>query len=106
MLSPKRTKFRKMQKGTTAASHGVVRTSRSVTLASNRSTRTLTSRQIEAARMAITRHVKRAQAWIRIFPTIRSPGSRLEVRMGAARALRKSGPPVVEPGRVSTRSPA
>src|SRR6476469_5563067 len=102
MLSPKRTKFRKMQKGN---NRGVAWRGSNVEfgdfgLQSVEPGR-LTSRQIEAAHMAITRHVQRAgKLWLRIFPdphVIRKP---LEVRMGGGKGAPEEWDAVVEPGRV------
>ncbi|MBP8136770.1 MAG: 50S ribosomal protein L16, partial [Candidatus Eisenbacteria bacterium] len=84
MLSPKRTKFRKMQKGN---NRGVAYVGSDVSfgdfaLQALEPAR-VTSRQIEAARMAIQRHVKRAgKLWIRIFPDRPVTKKPLEVRMG------------------------
>ena len=61
----------------------------------------LTSRQIEAARMAITRHVKRAgKLWIRIFPDIPVTKKPLEVRMGGGKGGVEEWAALVQPGRV------
>ena len=70
MLSPKRTKYRKAQKG---HNRGMARRGAEVAFGDFGMQAVepgrLTSRQIEAARMAITRHVKRAgKLWIRVFP--------------------------------------
>ncbi len=84
MLQPKRTKFRKQQKGR----------NRGLALSGNRvnfgefglkstGRGRITARQIEAARRAITRHVKRgAKVWIRIFPDKPITKKPLEVRQG------------------------
>ena len=61
----------------------------------------VTSRQIEAARMAITRHVKRAgKLWIRIFPDIPVTKKPLEVRMGGGKGNVEEWAAQVLPGRV------
>ena len=102
MLSPKRTKYRKQQKGRrrglayrgSDVSFGdfglqVVEPGR------------LTARQIEAARMAITRHVKReGTLWIRIFPDRPITKKPLEVRMGGGKGAPDEWSAVVNPGRV------
>ena len=87
MLSPKRTKFRKMQKGN---NRGIAIAGSDVSfgdfgLQAIEPAR-LTSRQIEAARMAIQRHVKRAgKLWIRVFPDRPVTKKPLEVRMGGGK---------------------
>ena len=102
MLSPKRTKFRKMQKGN---NRGLAWRGSDVSfgdfgLQALEPAR-LTSRQIEAARMAITRHVKRAgKLWIRIFPDRPVTKKPLEVRMGGGKGAPEDWVAVVEPGRV------
>ena len=87
MLVPKRTKFRKMQKGNnkgTAYRGSDVSFGDYAMQAVERGR--LTARQIEAARMAITRHVKRAgKLWIRIFPHRPVTKKPLEVRMGGGK---------------------
>jgi large subunit ribosomal protein L16 len=102
MLSPKRTRFRKMQKGRV---RGVAQAGSDVSfgdfglqaLAPAR----LTSRQIEAARMAIQRHVKRAgKLWIRIFPDRPVTKKPLEVRMGGGKGAPEEWAAAVKPGRV------
>lgn len=102
MLSPKRTKFRKMQKGN---NRGVATAGSDVSfgdfaLQSLEPAR-VTSRQIEAARMAIQRHVKRAgKLWIRIFPDRPVTKKPLEVRMGGGKGAPEEWCAVVKPGRV------
>jgi len=102
MLSPKRTKYRKMQKGN---HRGIAWRGSSVAfgdfglqcLEPGR----LTSRQIEGARMAIPRHVKRAgKLGIRIFPDHPVTKKPLEVRMGGGKGAPEEWAAVVEPGRV------
>src|SRR5271157_4997937 len=102
MLSPKRTKFRKAQKGN---NRGTARRGCDVSfgdfamqaLEPGR----VTSRQIEAARMAITRHVKReGKLWIRIFPDIPVTKKPLEVRMGGGKGGVEEWAAKVLPGRV------
>ena len=87
MLSPKRTKFRKMMKG---SNKGIAARGSDVSFGDFGMQATepgrLTARQIEAARMAITRHVKRAgKLWIRIFPHRPVTKKPLEVRMGGGK---------------------
>jgi len=84
MLQPKRTKFRKQQKG---RNRGVANSGDKVSFgeyglkAVDRGR--ITSRQIEAARRAMTRHVKRGgKIWIRIFPDVPVTKKPIEVRMG------------------------
>jgi len=102
MLSPKRTKFRKQQKG---KNRGIAWRGSDVSFgdfglqAVGRSY--ITSRQIEAGRMAITRHVKRAgKLWIRIFPDKPITKKPLEVRMGSGKGSVEGWVCVVKPGRV------
>ena len=102
MLSPKRTKFRKMQKG---RNRGLAAVGSDVSfgdfaLQAVEPAR-LTSRQIEAARMAIQRHVKRAgKLWIRIFPDRPVTKKPLEVRMGGGKGAPEEWAAVIRPGRV------
>lgn len=102
MLSPKRTKFRKMQKGN---NRGIASTGSDVSfgdfaLQAIEPAR-LTSRQIEAGRMAIQRHVKRAgKLWIRIFPDRPVTKKPLEVRMGGGKGAPEEWAAQVLPGRV------
>lgn len=102
MLSPKRTKFRKQQKG---KNRGMAWRGSDVSFgeyalqAVGRSP--VTSRQIEAGRMAITRHVKRiGKLWIRIFPDKPVTKKPLEVRMGSGKGSVEGWVCVVKPGRV------
>ena len=102
MLSPKRTKHRKMQKG---HNRGIAYRGSDVTFGDFAMQAAepgrLTSRQIEAARMAITRHVKRAgKLWIRIFPDRPVTKKPLEVRMGGGKGGVEEWAAVVLPGRV------
>jgi len=87
MLQPKRTKFRKVQKG---RNRGVATSGNRVSFgefglqATSRGR--VTARQIEAARRAMTRHVKRGgKIWIRIFPDKPITKKPLEVRMGSGK---------------------
>src|SRR3954464_13677248 len=102
MLSPKRTKFRKMQKGN---NRGIAHSGSDVSfgdfaLQALEPAR-ITSRQIEAARMAIQRHVKRAgKLWIRVFPDRPVTKKPLEVRMGSGKGGVEGWVAVVKPGKV------
>ncbi len=102
MLSPKRTKFRKAQKGN---NRGTARRGCDVSFGDFAMQAVepgrVTSRQIEAARMAITRHVKRAgKLWIRIFPDRPVTKKPLEVRMGGGKGGVEEWAALVQPGRV------
>ena len=102
MLSPKRTKYRKAQKGN---NRGTARRGSDVSFGDFAMQAVepgrVTSRQIEAARMAITRHVKRAgKLWIRIFPDMPVSKKPLEVRMGGGKGAVEEWAAHVLPGRV------
>jgi large subunit ribosomal protein L16 len=102
MLSPKRTKYRKAQKGN---NRGTARRGSDVSFGDfgMQATETgrVTARQIEAARMAITRHVKRAgKLWIRVFPDRPVTKKPLEVRMGGGKGAVEEWAAEVLPGRV------
>ena len=102
MLSPKRTKFRKQQKG---KNRGMAWTGSDVSFGDFGMQATeagrLTSRQIEAGRMAITRKVKRqGSLWIRVFPDKPVTKKPLEVRMGSGKGGVEFWVAVVKPGRV------
>src|SRR5579859_1729127 len=102
MLSPKRTKYRKNQKGNNrgSAHRGTDVSFGDFAMQAVEPAR-VTSRQIEAARMAITRHVKRAgKLWIRIFPDIPVTKKPLEVRMGGGKGGVEEWAAKVLPGRV------
>ena len=102
MLQPKRTKFRKMQKG---SMRGLAYRGSRVAYGSY-AIKTLdegfiTSRQIEAARIAITRHMKReGQVWIRIFPDKPMTSKPAEVRMGKGKGAPSHWVAPVQPGRI------
>ena len=84
MLQPARTKFRKAHKGRIngTAERGATMNFGSHGLLALEPER-ITSRQIEAARVALTRHMKRAgRVWLRIFPNIPVSKKPIEVRMG------------------------
>jgi large subunit ribosomal protein L16 len=102
MLSPKRTKYRKSQKGN---SRGTAHRGNDVSFGDFGMQAVecarLTSRQIEAARMAITRHVKRAgKLWIRVFPDLPVTKKPLEVRMGGGKGAVEEWAAQILPGRV------
>jgi large subunit ribosomal protein L16 len=84
MLQPKRTKFRKQHKGRV---HGMAKGGTTLNFGAYGlkavTTGRITARQIEAARRAITRHMRRAgKVWIRVFPDVPVSGKPAEVRMG------------------------
>jgi len=102
MLSPKRTKYRKTQKGNNRGSayRGCDVSFGDFAMQAVEPGR-VTSRQIEAARMAITRHVKRAgKLWIRVFPDRAVTRKPLEVRMGGGKGAVEEWAAQVLPGRV------
>ena len=102
MLQPKRTKFRKMHKG---RNRGLADRGSKVSFgefglkASGRGR--ITARQIEAARRAMTRHIKRGgKIWIRVFPDKPITKKPLEVRMGKGKGAVEYWAAVVKPGRI------
>ena len=102
MLQPKRTKFRKMQKGRI---RGLAYRGSTVAYGSfgikTMDEGFITSRQIEAARIAITRYMKReGQVWIRIFPDKPMTSKPAEVRMGKGKGAPEYWAAVVKPGRI------
>ena len=102
MLSPKRTKFRKMQKGRMKglSQRGHVLSNGMFGIKSVDAS-FLTSRQIEAARVAATRYMKReGQLWIKIFPDKPITKKPLEVRMGKGKCAPEYFVAVVKPGRI------
>ena len=102
MLQPKRTKYRKAFKGriSGAAKGGFNLDFGSFGLKAMEPDR-LTARQIEAARRAITRHMKRAgRVWIRIFPDVPVSKKPLEVRMGAGKGNVEYWVAPIQPGRM------
>jgi len=102
MLSPKRTKFRKMQKGRMKGlSHRGHVLSNGMFGIKSIDASFLTSRQIEAARVAATRYMKReGQLWIKIFPDKPITKKPLEVRMGKGKGAPEYFVAVVKPGRI------
>jgi large subunit ribosomal protein L16 len=102
MLQPKRTKFRKMQKGRMKglATRGTDLSFGSFGIKSLEAA-WITSRQIEAARIAVTRFMKReGQVWIRIFPDKPVTKKPAEVRMGKGKGAPEYWVAVVRPGRM------
>ncbi len=102
MMQPKRTKFRKQQKG---RNRGLAQNGNSVDFgefglkAVGRGR--ITARQIEAARRAMTRHVKRGgKIWIRIFPDKPISKKPIEVRMGKGKGNVEYWVALVQPGKV------
>ena len=102
MLSPKKTKFRKAHKGRI---HGNAKGGTALNFGSygmkalqpNR----ITARQIEAARRAITRHIKRqGRVWIRVFPDVPVSKKPVEVRMGKGKGTPEFWACRIKPGRV------
>ena len=102
MLQPKRMKFRKVQKGrnTGLAHRGSSVAFGTIALKSLERGR-MTARQIEAARIAATRFMKReGQLWIKIFPDKPITKKPLEVRMGKGKGAVEYWAAVVKPGRI------
>jgi large subunit ribosomal protein L16 len=102
MLAPKRFKYRKTQRGRMAgkATRGAKVSFGEYGLKSLEPC-WLTSRQIEAARVAITRHVKRGgKVWIRIFPDKPVTAKPAETRMGKGKGTPEFWVAVIKPGRV------
>ena len=102
MLQPKRTKFRKQHKG---RNRGLALNGNRVSFgeyglkALDRGK--ITARQIEAARRAMTRHVKRqGQIWIRIFPDVPVTKNPLEVRMGKGKGNVEYWAAKIQPGKM------
>jgi len=102
MLQPKKTKFRKQQKGRMKgnATRGHQLSSGTFGIKALDAT-FITSRQIEAARIAATRYMKReGQLWIKIFPDKPITKKPLEVRMGKGKGAVEYWAAVVKPGRI------
>jgi large subunit ribosomal protein L16 len=102
MLQPSRTKFRKAHKGRIkgVATSGATLSFGQFGLKAMEPDR-LTARQIEAARRAMTRHMKRAgRVWIRIFPDVPVSKKPLEVRMGSGKGAPELWVARVKPGRI------
>jgi large subunit ribosomal protein L16 len=102
MLSPKRTKYRKAHKGRI---HGTAKGGSDLNfgaygLKAIQPDR-VTARQIEAARRAITRHLKRlGRVWIRVFPDVPVSTKPAEVRMGSGKGTPEFWVARVHPGRI------
>ena len=102
MLAPKRVKYRKQQKGRT---RGMATRGNTVAFGDYGLQTTepgwITNRQIEAARVAMTRHIKRGgKVWIRIFPDKPVTKKPAETRMGKGKGNPELWVAVVKPGRV------
>jgi large subunit ribosomal protein L16 len=102
MMQPKKTKFRKAHKGRI---HGTA--SSGATIAFGQfglkamAPERITARQIEAARRALTRHMKRAgRVWIRVFPDLPVSSKPAEVRMGSGKGSPEYWVARVKPGRI------
>jgi len=102
MLQPKRTKFRKQQKGRMKGiSQRGHQLSNGTFGIKSLDSDFLTSRQIEAARIAATRYMKReGQLWIKIFPDKPITKKPLEVRMGKGKGAVEYWVAIVKPGRI------
>ena len=102
MLQPKRTKFRKAQKGRMKGiSQRGNQLSNGMYGIKSLDSKFITSRQIEAARIAATRYMKReGQLWIKIFPDKPITKKPLEVRMGKGKGAPEYFVAVVKPGRI------
>ena len=101
-LQPKKTKFRRVQKGRMKgnAQRGNQLAFGSFGIKSLESS-WITGRQIEAARVAVTRHMKRqGQIWIRIFPDKPITKKPAEVRMGKGKGAPEGWVAIVKPGRI------
>ena len=102
MLMPKRTKFRKQQRGRSngKAQRGSTINFGEIALKSIESGN-ITSRQIEAARVAITRKIKRGgKVWIRIFPDYPVTKKPAETRMGKGKGNPEEWVAKIKPGRI------
>jgi large subunit ribosomal protein L16 len=102
MLQPMRTKFRKAHKGRI---HGLATSAASLAFGQYGlkalEPERVTARQIEAARRALTRHMKRSgRVWIRLYPDVPVSKKPLEVRMGSGKGAPEFWVARVKPGRV------
>lgn len=102
MLQPKRTKFRKQHKG---RNRGLAQAGNKVSFGEYGLKATgrgrITARQIEAARRAMTRHIKRGgKIWIRIFPDVPVTKKPVELRMGKGKGNVEYWVSKIQPGRV------
>ena len=106
MMQPKKTKFRKAHKGRI---HGVATSGATLSFGQfglkAMAPERITARQIEAARRALTRHMKRAgRVWIRIFPDVPVSKKPAEVRMGSGKGTPELWVARVKPGRADFRN--
>ena len=102
MMQPKKTKFRKAHKGRI---HGVATSGATLSFGQfglkALEPERVTARQIEAARRAMTRHMKRAgRVWIRIFPDVPVSKKPIEVRMGKGKGTPELWVCRIKPGRI------
>ena len=102
MFSPKRTKYRKAHKGRIhGAAKGGFRLSYGAFGLKALQPERITARQIEAARRALTRHMKRVgRVWIRVFPDLPVSKKPAEVRMGSGKGALDHWAAVVRPGKI------
>ena len=102
MLQPKRTKYRKMQKGRVKGlAHRGSKISFGSFALKTLDSGYITNRQIESARIAMTRYMKReGKVWIRIFPDKPITAKPQEVRMGKGKGALSHYVAVVKPGRI------
>tara|TARA_B110000037_G_scaffold123347_1_gene140730 strand:- start:97 stop:519 length:423 start_codon:yes stop_codon:yes gene_type:complete len=102
MLLPKRVKFRKQQKGRMKGNSGRgTEVSFGTFGLKSLDAKWITNRQIEAARIAVNRYMKReGKVWIRIFPDKPYTSKPLEVRMGKGKGAPEGWVAVVKPGRI------
>jgi large subunit ribosomal protein L16 len=102
MLMPKRVKFRKMHRGSRAGkSKGGTKLNFGEYGLQAMESCWLTSNQIEAARIAMTRHIKRGgQIWIRVFPDKSVSKKPAETRMGSGKGAPEFWVSVIKPGRI------
>lgn len=105
MLSPKRTKYRKRQRRVKTSLLG--KASRGTTVSfgdyglAALEAKWITNRQIEAARVALTRHIKRGgKVWIRLFPDMPYTKKPAETRMGKGKGAPEYWVAVIKPGRI------
>ena len=105
MLLPKRVKYRKQQKGRMKGNAGRgTEVSFGTFGLKSLDTSWITNRQIEAARIAVNRYMKReGKVWIRIFPDKPYTSKPLEVRMGKGKGAPEGWVAVVKPGRIMLR---
>ena len=102
MLQPTRTKFRKAHKGRI---HGLATSGATLAFGQYGLKATeperITARQIEAARRALTRHMKRSgRVWIRVYPDVPVSKKPLEVRMGSGKGAPEFWVARIKPGRI------